>query len=60
MHDCKSVIFMTNQTVEVSKVFLFDTFLSAEERYRGAASFTRKVDIFEKDFLFIPVCRRFV
>lgn len=33
---------------------------SAEERYRKTSSFTRKVNLFEKDFVFIPVCRRFV
>lgn len=33
---------------------------SAEERYKKASSFTRKVNLFDKDFIFIPVCRRFV
>jgi len=30
---------------------------SAEERHAKACSFTRRVDIFKKEFLFIPVCR---
>lgn len=30
---------------------------SAEERYKKASSFTRKVNLFDKDFIFIPVCR---
>lgn len=30
---------------------------SAEERYAGASSFTNRVDLFKKDYVFIPVCR---
>jgi len=30
---------------------------SAKERYARASSFTTNVDLFEKDYIFIPVCR---
>lgn len=42
-----------------SKVKIRKTFVlpSADKRYAGASKFTRKVDIFKKKFLFIPVCR---
>ena len=39
---------------------LHDILSSAEERYKKASSFTRKVNLFDKDFIFIPVCRRCV
>ena len=39
---------------------LHDILSSAEERYKKASSFTRKLNLFDKDFIFIPVCRRCV
>lgn len=41
------------------RVKIGDRFLlpSAEERYKKASSFTRNIDLFEKDFIFMPVCR---
>lgn len=33
---------------------------SADKRYAGASKFTRKVGIFKKKFVFIPVCRRYL
>ncbi|XP_068752635.1 sentrin-specific protease 7-like [Montipora capricornis] len=36
---------------------IVDFFMIAEERHERACSFTRKVDLFKIDFVFIPVCR---
>lgn len=33
--------------------------VSPDERYVEASKFTRRVDIFKKKFIFIPVCRRY-
>ncbi|EKX53828.1 hypothetical protein GUITHDRAFT_100795 [Guillardia theta CCMP2712] len=53
---------MDAQTRE--RCYFFSTFFwkkllqgrTPEERHRNVATWTRKLDIFEKDFLFIPIC----
>lgn len=42
-----------------SITILFHLLCSPEDRHTSASRFTRNVDIFQKMFLFIPVCRRY-